>query len=347
MSAPEKTPAEISAKSTKIEILEAYQEALKQLQNTSDKNPQQKQEIKEQRETLVRAAKNSEHSIISNLADLKINLTKQIDQLSEQVLCEFNRLSDIQKAIATEQEHLKNLYEIKETAHTLSALLITQEDETKKHKISMQNFHADFELEMAEKRKHWKKELQILEQEYQEFKAELDRKRVREEEEYAYRLEVSRKKEEDEYKTKKSTLEKQLADKKLMIEQGEAELKLRENELVQLRKTVDAIPAEIAKAVEDAKKQVTYELETKFKFETELKGKELEGERKLTEQKIITLEAKIKEQQALIDTLMVKADVATEQVKSIACQALDASSDRFNRSLHKSETKPETLRTAA
>ncbi|MEN8235926.1 MAG: hypothetical protein ABFQ95_00020 [Pseudomonadota bacterium] len=348
---PEKTqiPSDISAKNTKNQILEAYEQVVKQLQNQSEKNPQQQQKSVEQRDTLSRATKNSEHAIISNLAELKINLTKQLDHLSEQLVGEFSRLSDLQKSISVEQEHLQNLYGIKDTAHTLSALIITQEEESKKHQLKIQESQAAFENDMAEKRQHWHKERQTLEQEYKEFKSELDRKRSRDEEEYSYSLKMSRRKDEDEYKAKQNALEKEMTEKKRVLGQREADLKQSESELAQFKKTVDAIPAEIAKAVEETEKRVTSELQTRFKFDTELRAKEIEGERKLMQQKTVSLEAKIKEQQALINTLLVKTDEATDQIKAIACQALDVSGDRFNRPAYgkSTEGKPEDHRIAA
>ncbi len=60
-----------------------------------------------------------------------------------------------------------------------------------------------------------------------------------------------------------------------------------------------------------------------------LKEKEIEGEKKLYLQKIASLEAKVKEQDAFITQLTQKANEATQQVQSIACKALEASSQRL------------------
>jgi hypothetical protein len=60
-----------------------------------------------------------------------------------------------------------------------------------------------------------------------------------------------------------------------------------------------------------------------------LKEKEIEGEKKLNLQKVASLEAKVKEQDTLIAQLTQKANDATQQVQSIACKALEASSQRL------------------
>ena len=61
-----------------------------------------------------------------------------------------------------------------------------------------------------------------------------------------------------------------------------------------------------------------------------LKEKETESEKKLNQQKIASLEAKVKEQEAFIAQLTQKANDATQQVQAIACKALEASSQRLS-----------------
>lgn len=327
MSAPSST--DMTSKNTKTQILEAYQQVLKQLEEKAEQDPQQKQKVLETKEVLLRSTKNSEQTIISNFSDLKTTTTQQIDHLSEQLMGEFNRLTDLQKSILIEQEHLESLYGIKETTHTLSALLISQEEETEKHHRALKESQQTFDHEMAEQKLKWDKKLQALEENYKDVKDELDKKRIRDEEEYSYRLETSRRKDEDEYQVTKTALEKECLERKAALDQRALSLQQNENEFAQLKKRVDGIPAEISQAIEKTKEKVSTELEGQFKFRTELTMKEVEGDRNLSQQKIVFLENKIKEQQVLINALTAKADEATRQVKSIACQALDTSSDRL------------------
>ena len=56
-------------------------------------------------------------------------------------------------------------------------------------------------------------------------------------------------------------------------------------------------------------------------------SKEIEGERKLKEQIINSLEAKIKEQETLIKQLTSKNDDAIKQVKDIAVKALEGTAN--------------------
>ena len=70
-------------------------------------------------------------------------------------------------------------------------------------------------------------------------------------------------------------------------------------------------------------------METRYSAKITLREKEIQGEQNLSSQKIATLESKIKEQEAMIQYLNKKSDDATEQVKDIACQALQSSSERL------------------
>ena len=62
---------------------------------------------------------------MTDLSNLKSKTIKQIDGLSEQLLSEFQKLANLRQAITIEQKHLEELYQINETANTLSALLQT------------------------------------------------------------------------------------------------------------------------------------------------------------------------------------------------------------------------------
>lgn len=69
-------------------------------------------------------------------------------------------------------------------------------------------------------------------------------------------------------------------------------LKLREEELNSLRQQVELFPTEVEKARIEAPQKTTEELELKYQFETKLKEQEIQGEKKLQEQRIFSLEAK-------------------------------------------------------
>ena len=94
-----------------------------------------------------------------------------------------------------------------------------------------------------------------------------------------------------------------------------------------MRIRVEQFPHELEKAIAETEKNTKENLERNHKFQMDLFTKEIEGERKLTQQMILSLQTKIKEQEQLIKQLTQKTDDASNQVQSIALKALESSSN--------------------
>jgi len=310
---------EVSIKNTKDQILAAYTEVLSKLEDQQPENPQDKKEKEDQGHLISRIATHSSESLLNDFAALKLKTMKQIDGLSEELLSEFRVLSEIRQAITVEQKHLQELYQIKETAHTLTALIQTQAREKEK-----------FEEEIAFKKGEWTKQMEQLEGDFQEKKEALEKTRKREEEEYAYAQDIARRKDMDDFEARKQALEKELSGLKEILSQKEADIMAKEEEFISLRERVENIPTEVSQAVKEAEERLRQQLEQQFTFAKDIREKDIERDQKLSEQKIIHLEAKILTQEQFIRELSQKADGATQQVQEIACRALEASAQRFH-----------------
>jgi len=92
-----------------------------------------------------------------------------------------------------------------------------------------------------------------------------------------------------------------------------------------LREKSETFPIEIEKAIKLAEKVLTERMQTQYKFETELTTRQNEGEIKLHEQTIQTLQSKIKDLDAIIKELTAKANTAEASVKDIAIKAIESS----------------------
>lgn len=73
----------------------------------------------------------------------------------------------------------------------------------------------------------------------------------------------------------------------------------------------------------NAEKAVTEKLQFAYKFDKEMLANEVEGEKKLSNQIIASLEAKIKEQDEQIRQLTLKANEASLQVQNIAIKVIE------------------------
>ena len=336
--------SEISTKNTKSEILSAYDELLKKIQDKKTEEPKKVQEQQKQENLVKKAASLSNESIVKGIAGLKVELASTLDKLGENLVSEFRKFEELQQAITVEQKNLEDLYQLSVVADSLSVMLLAQkekkeqfEEEIASRKTEFnENMNSEkerFETEMAEKKALWKKEQETWQQKNKEESEETKKNRTRAEEEYQYNLKISRKKEADIYEEKKQKLEKDLTEKRIAFEKefAEREVKIKESEaeLKELRTRNAAFPADLEKAVNASVLTVTEKLETTFRFEKELREKEALGELKLKEQIIETLKSKIKDMEINMKELSQKTATSEASVKDIAIKAIESTSKPY------------------
>ena len=322
--------AEMSTRNTKNEILEAYHALLKKLREQKPVDRQAEKEKTEKTQIVESAAQNSADTIVKDLAELKLSIGKSLDRVEEQLIGEFKKLNNTRQAIEIEQKNLQEIHDIRVEADSLAALIQAQKEKKHAFETEMAQQREIFEDDMLEKKLAWKKEQDEHARAQKERDEEFKKTRKREEEEYSYALQLERKKDQDSYAEQKTAQDKALAEQKRALEQQwserEASLANREHELAELRQRVESFPQELAKAVADTEQSVTERLEFKYRYETQMLAKETEGDRKLSQQIITSLQAKIKEQDEQIRQLTQKANEAGLQVQSIAIKAIEGAS---------------------
>lgn len=316
---------EVSIKNTKNEILQAYDELLKKVQEQKKQDAKGISVQEKKEETVKKASGLSNEAIVKDIAGLKISLNASLEKLEDSLLEEYRKFSEVKEALDNETMRLEEVYQISVNVDSLAALLLAQKEKKVEFETEMEEKKSLFEQEMKVARENWQSEKQKFEELLKEQKAEKEKLRKREEEEYNYNLSVQRKKEENAYQEKKAMLEKE-------IEIKEKEWQEKEAEFQRLQQEVEKFPKEVEGAVKQAKEDVTKELSSKHKYEVDLSKNETDGEIKLMKQTIQTLESKIKEQTAFIDQLTKKSDHAAEQVKDIAVKAIEGASNRSKQS---------------
>ncbi len=321
-----------SLSSTKAEILAAYNDLLKKKSAENDKIPKD-EKLQEQKDEIIKsAAEFTPQDIVKELTDVKLKLSGSLDALENALLYQYNKLEKLQKAIQYESAYLEDLYGIKANAESLAVIIAANKEKKQA-----------FDKEVEEKKSAWEKEQKERIQQWKE-EDELRKKALqREAEEYKYQLTISRKKEEDEYQSKKIKQENELEAKRLAVEKNLEEreklISEKEDELKHLRIQVADMPEKIRNEVTFAIQQKEQELVTQYKHEKEIYTKEMEGEIKLLQQKISSLENKINEQAMLIETLNEKANTAGNQVQNIALKALESAASFRMQPMEKRDEK--------
>ena len=319
---------EITPKSTKNEILDAYHAVLKKMEEQKQASRREEKTRVEKREIVAEAHGNTMEGIVKSLAELKLAIGKSLDELESQLLAEARRLGVMRQAFEIENKNLEEIHQIQAEANSLSALIEAQKAKKREFEADVETKAAAFEIEMTQKRQQWKKEQEEFERIRKERDDQAKKERAREEEEYAYGIKLTRKKDEDDYASRKNAQEKALEEKRASLEKSwserEGALAVREQELANLRSRAEAFPVELEKAAKEAEARITAKLKSEHQFEKQILAKDSEGAYKLKDQMIASLEAKIQNQEDLIRQLSRKADEAGLSVQNIALKALDS-----------------------
>ena len=322
-------PEEISLKSTKNEILDAYNAMLKKVKQQEKEKPAQSREAEERKETVAKAKEETEENIVTRLSSLKLETATTFDKLEKSFLQEQRRLSQMQQAIETETKHLEDLYNIKAETDTLAALILTQKEKRQQFEADIAKKKEDFDNEMFDVKTTWDKERKTYELTKKEEQERLQKDRKREEDDFKYNLELSRKKDRDVYNANKETLDKELSDRRILFDKDIAEreknLFAAEQELETLRKESAGFADKLNDAIQQAEERLTISLQRENDFEKKLLLKENEGLMQLKEQTIGTLQQRIKELEDMLKQQQGKADAADKNVKDIAIKAIESS----------------------
>lgn len=321
---------DISSKNTKNEILEAYQDALAQLKTAKKASKQDIKMIEEKKDVVARAVNHATDDIVKNIATLKLSLTRSLEGVEEQLLSSHKQLTAIHQAIEIERDALTDLHDIKINADSLAALLHAQKEKSISFEKEMNERSQTFEQDIAQKRMIWKKEQDELELSRKEYEQQTKKTRQREEDEYLYQRDLLRQKERDQYSAEKESLDKELATRRTALEQAfaarEAVIAAQEQEFKILKQKAEKFPEELQQAIQDTSNALTERLTFKFDYETKLAQKEVEGERKLFQQMIVALEAKVAQLESQTKHLSDKTNQANLQVQDIAVKAIESAS---------------------
>ena len=334
----------VTTKSTKNQILDAYNALLKQQQEKKTEEPK-KVQVQQQKLELTEKAKSLSHEgIVKNITDLKVSVASSLDKLGENFVSEFKKFEELQQAINIEKQNLEDLYQLSANTDSLAVMLLAQKEKRDQFEQEMELRKKELndqivatkekhELEMVEKRAAWKKEQADYQYAEMDQTEKIKKERDREEEEFQYNLKITRKKGADQFEEKKQKQEKELAEKKAAFQKEFADRKAAieeaETELNELRKKAAEFPSELEKAVTGAIQSTTEKLESNYNFEIKLREKEVEGEIKLKDQTIATLNAKIKEMDTAMKEMSQKTIKAESSVKDIAIKAIESSSKPY------------------
>ena len=335
-----------SDRSTKAQILEAYDELLqerkaleaqlKQLQKEKkDKPPVASDKILHQPVTAMNQQTVIQDKMvytIDSVIKLQSGFGSAVSELSEKLTSEAAKLEELQGLVAEETQHLEELHKLEEIEEdTLDTLIQSYEDNSKAFQEELSQRRETLEQEIQELRKAWEKEQEEYKRSLKERNDEHSKTRQRDAKEYEYELALRRSLDNDQYEQTQKSLYKQLEEtkqeqEKLWTEREKA-IAERENKFEELKAKVEAFEKEKEAAIKKAKEEGKGIANSQVKVKADLQNKELEGNKRFYELRIQSLEQTIQTSEARIQNLSKQLDTALKQVQDLAVKAIEGASN--------------------
>ncbi len=322
----------VSEKSTKQEMLEAYQALAKQLEEKrgAELAPERRLEEKRAEEAVKAAAAVVPEGIDREIGQLKAEIGKMLAEVSDRLATESARFRSIQKAVESKDNELKELYGIEKAAVSLAALIEAQNQKRAEFESAMASERERLQTEIDTARAEWEKEKKAREVELKERDANEKRARDREREDFAYNFRREQQAIKDKLNDERATLEKEIKLKREAFEKEFAErektIAAKENELAELRARTAAFPKELETAVNQAAKETGDRLKLEAKNREDLLRKEFEGERNVFTARNEALERTNKDLLTANAKLAQQLEAAYQKVQVIAEKTVEGTS---------------------
>lgn len=323
----------ISSKSTKSEIMKAYNELLKAYKAlekeansgaaaavSDDSGPGE-----------TSSGDISIADVIEALGGLRGNFGDATRTLQQKLTAEATTLGELRAAIAGHIAHLKDLHGIEADEGTLDELLKGYSETSKAGEEELKTKKTELRAELDEKRAAWKKEQDEHARQVKEARDLLKKARQREVAEYEYELAQQLAAQEDARAQAEKAFEAELVALREAKEAAWAERETavaeRETEYADLQAKKAAHEVALAAAVKKAEDEGTGLARRQAKSAYDLLAKENDGKRRVYELRIGSLEETIQKQAAQIDALSKQLATALRQAQDLAVKAIEGASN--------------------
>lgn len=290
----------VTKTSTKDVIYNAYQEALKEIENLKSTkfNPNAEKKAKETKATLENAK-----------AIVEMNI------LNEEIVAKYK---DLENAIEIKKAELNEYYGIEKEVDSILALI-----EAKKA------IEGELDCNYAVKENEWQNKIADLKNEFEETSATLKIKRKREEEEYAYNLKRARQVENDKWEDEKTARVNVLKAREESVAAREKLADEKDTEIATLMNTITTLEAKAKEDIEKAYKDGESAAQKSHAIEKNVIKRETELAKTLLEKELEAAKATISRLTEENASLSAKLETAQERVQTIATDAVKAAQPRI------------------
>lgn len=339
----------ITSKSTKAQIMEAFEELEQENSSLETQIKQLNKEkqaaakstisaIKENNLAEVKSTMNNGQKAqqkidrtIESLQLLQLGFGGAVSDLSEQLTAEASKLQELEELVGKEVEELQDLHDLEVSEDSLDTLIETYKDRAKAFAEEKSDRQETLEQQIQELKKAWEKEQETHQREMKERNENRQKQRQRDAEEYRYNLELDRGLDREEYEQTKNGLYKELEETRQAQEKEWAERELaiadREKQYAEAKAKVEAHPQQLETNIKNGKDNGRNIGNYQAKVAADLRGKEVEGLQRSYQLQIGALEVSIKEREERIEVLTKQLESALKQVQDLAVKAIEDSSN--------------------
>jgi hypothetical protein len=302
---------EINPKSTKAEIIKAFEDAkarFKQLEKEKINQARDQVAAKKEEEILKKTEQADPDNLENNIIELRKKIQKRLDEIAGQLAAEGENLMDLRAAAKIEKKKLEEIYNIQLAADSLKILINEYESKEKELKERHASEEAALKNEIASKKQEWE----------------------REQDEYIYNLKLDRHRESETYNSEQAKKKKEWQD---FVDEKEAELKSREDflakqeaEIIEMRRQIEKFPAKLEKETAEAKQKTEEYLHHEFAHEKRLLEQSWLAEKGIFEVRIKSLQNTIDGQNSEIRSLKENLKDSNERAQNLAVTVVEGAS---------------------
>ena len=325
-------------KSTKQEIIEAYNELAQELKDLKEKAPKSARSAPTPAaESAPAAASNQENSPVTfddltrDLDSIRTRFGDAASALQHNLLRESGRLEDLRAEIAGYTEHLKSLHGIEVGDDTLRELVRRYLETQRAADEAFAARRRKVEEELEGRKAGWKKQQEEHARAAAEADAAAKTARARDAEEYGYKTTQGRKADADALAQEKKRLQAELDAlqevKTTQWNEREQDVARREQEYAELKAKSTSFPKDLEAATNKAEAEGMAIARRQAKIAADLAQKEFEGKKKVYDLKVHELEATSKKLDDQIAELSKQLATALKQAQERAVKAIDGASN--------------------
>ncbi len=327
-------PVEVTPRTRKPELVEAYSELLERYRDLEKQAPPSKvrAEAKRRQQVVEGAQEWTVERVISSTGDLKLGVNTALDNIALQLTSQSERLAQIDLAIEVQTSRLAELHDIDVAADSLAVLLAQHEQSEQEHaerletrqneaREAFDTAKADVLAQISTAKEALAVEMERTRLGWEEEQRLHDRDQTRTREEHEYEAKLQRLREARAFEEEKAGREKELSER-------EQRVATQEHDLARLNAELDAVPGRIEKAVAEAKKAARAEATREAEITAQLLEREGATRDQVATLKIANFEAKVAEQATRIAELTRQAELASNKVETIATKAIEGAASR-------------------